>query len=183
MNGKKSNKTKNSIQKRRERIRTKLRARGYLPPVGHQMTEEQKIIYQQIGNDDYTFWDIIKKNHTASKLDDHVTKQTIILTSKDYQRILFERVKKSAKKRKLEFSLTIDDIIIPKYCPLLEIKLTYELTYETKDSYFSIDRINSNLGYVKGNIQVISFKANTMKSNATKEELLIFSKNIIRLNS
>ena len=35
----------------------------------------------------------------------------------------------------------------------------------------SLDRIVSSLGYVKGNIRVISYKANRVKSNATLEEL------------
>lgn len=43
----------------------------------------------------------------------------------------------------------------------------------------SIDKIIPNLGYVPGNVKVISFMANHMKSHATKEQLLSFSKNIV----
>ena len=176
----KSNPIKSSLHKRRERIRAKLRARGYLPPVGHQMTEEQKIIYQQIGNDDYRFWNIVKLKNNLHDGGTQINKTNIEKTN---EQLLFERTKQSAKEKKLDFNLTIDDIIIPEYCPLLEVKLTFDYITESKDSYYSIDRINSDLGYVKGNVQVISLKANTMKNNATKEQLLIFSKNIIRLNS
>lgn len=35
----------------------------------------------------------------------------------------------------------------------------------------SLDRINPDRGYVPGNVQVISFRANTLKNNATREEL------------
>jgi hypothetical protein len=47
---------------------------------------------------------------------------------------------------------------------------------------YSIDRIDSSKGYIKGNVQILSMKANNMKSSANVEELLIFSKNIILMN-
>ena len=41
-----------------------------------------------------------------------------------------------------------------------------------------MDKIIPELGYVKGNVRIISTLANTMKSNATKDQLLTFAKNI-----
>lgn len=40
----------------------------------------------------------------------------------------------------------------------------------------SIDRIDPERGYVKGNVWIISYRANTIKSNATHEELKLVTK-------
>jgi hypothetical protein len=40
-----------------------------------------------------------------------------------------------------------------------------------RDSSPSLDRIDNSKGYVKGNVAVISFRANTLKNNATADEL------------
>ena len=96
-----------------------------------------------------------------------------------------ESVYKNKRRRHTDeyFNISIDDIIIPEYCPYLNIKLTTDVNNCFLPNYTTIDRIDSNLGYVKGNVQVISKLANTMKSNATKEELIIFAKNILKLNN
>ncbi len=176
----KKNTVTTSEHRRKYKVRSKLRERGYLPPVGSEMTEEQRLIYEQIGNNDYSFWDDVKLNKRPH--DGGVQIRNPFL-EKTNEQLILERTKQSAKERGLDFNLTIDDIVIPEYCPYLNLKLTFIFTYETRNSYYSIDRINNNLGYVKNNVQIISLKANTMKNNATQNELLIFANNIITLNS
>lgn len=98
---------------------------------------------------------------------------------KDLRKYILARAKYAAKSRGLEFNLTLEDIIIPKVCPLLEIPLEYNS--ETRnDSSFSLDRIDNSKGYVKGNVWVISAKANTMKSHASFDELITFSSNCLK---
>lgn len=80
------------------------------------------------------------------------------------------RVKTRAKQNDIPFDLTHDDIVIPEKCPVLGIRLEIGEGH-AKDGSPSIDRLNPNLGYVRGNIRVISHKANTIKSNATLHEL------------
>lgn len=82
---------------------------------------------------------------------------------------IFIRAKKRSRELNLEFNLELSDIIIPKICPILDIDLIP--SNKITDNSPSIDRIKNNLGYIKGNIHIISNKANRMKSNGTKEEL------------
>ena len=87
--------------------------------------------------------------------------------------------KKRAAKKNLEFNLTKEDIILPEFCPILGIKLEKG----TKNNYsytYSLDRIDNSKGYVKGNVQVISQLANSMKNAATPQQLKSFSENILQ---
>jgi hypothetical protein len=90
---------------------------------------------------------------------------------------LLSRAKQRSVKYGLPFDLTPADIQVPEKCPLLEVPFVLG----TKDNYAyspSLDRIDPVKGYVRGNVRVISTLANTMKNNATKEQLLIFSSNL-----
>ena len=92
---------------------------------------------------------------------------------------MLNRVKRKSLKYGYEFNLDLEDIVIPDICPILEVPLEMG----TKDDYEyspSIDRIDNSKGYVKGNIQIISKKANSMKNCATYEELKKFCKNVLR---
>lgn len=90
------------------------------------------------------------------------------------ERNLLNKARTNAKRMGLPFNLVIEDIIIPKQCPLLKTTID---AWGHKDVCPSIDRIDSNLGYIKGNIHVISWKANRMKNTATIPELLEFCQN------
>jgi len=78
--------------------------------------------------------------------------------------------RRRAKVNNLPFSIEPSDIIIPEYCPVLGIKLEPG-DGKLHDASPTLDRIVSEKGYVKGNIAVISYKANRMKQDATLEEL------------
>jgi len=85
--------------------------------------------------------------------------------------------KASAKRRGIEFTLTLADIIIPEKCPLLNITLTNDSGHVLSNP--SIDRIDNTKGYTKDNVWIISRKANTMKSNASKRELQNFARKVL----
>lgn len=86
------------------------------------------------------------------------------------ERWMLKHVRKSAKERNLEFDLDQSDIVIPKVCPIFGIPLVFGSKSRTANSP-SVDRIDSSRGYVKGNIQIISWRANDLKGNATPDEL------------
>lgn len=64
--------------------------------------------------------------------------------------------------------------IAPETCPVFGYKL-HKACGDRADESFSVDRIIPSKGYVKGNIQVISWMANRMKSDAPPERLKQFA--------
>lgn len=93
---------------------------------------------------------------------------------------LFENAKRRAKKKNLEFSITLDDILIPKFCPLIgiEIQLGGDGLFNMNSP--SLDRIDNSQGYVKGNVAVISLKANKIKSDLSILELQFLAQSLLR---
>lgn len=86
------------------------------------------------------------------------------------EQYLFQRAKARAKEVNVEFDLDVSDIQIPDVCPALKTPFEFRTPYAT-----SIDRIDPKKGYIKGNVQVLSRKANLMKQDASAEELKKFA--------
>jgi hypothetical protein len=74
-----------------------------------------------------------------------------------------------AKKKGVPFTITEDDITVPEFCPILGIKLRKGTRKVHHDSP-SLDRLIPELGYVPGNVFVISNRANAIKNTGTVEE-------------
>ena len=81
--------------------------------------------------------------------------------------------KKRAKKKGFEFNLELFDIPqILDLCPVLGIPIIInEGKTAPSDNSPSLDRIDSTKGYIKGNIRIISNRANRIKADATVDEL------------
>lgn len=82
---------------------------------------------------------------------------------------MLQRARRRAKNLGLKFNLTPEDLVIPEVCPILGMPLIRGVL--DRDSSPSLERIDNNIGYIKGNVIVISFKANRIKNNATISEL------------
>ncbi len=84
--------------------------------------------------------------------------------------MLWTYAKRRAAKQSLPFDLDPDDISVPSHCPVLGMELKRNVAKPGRNS-FSLDRTDPKLGYVRGNITVMSVRANLLKSDATPEEL------------
>ncbi len=97
---------------------------------------------------------------------------------------MYHGARQRAKRGNLEFTISIDFIksIWPKdnKCPILGTDLTVSTNKRTRLSP-SLDRIDNSKGYCPNNVQVISWQANTMKSNSSTEELYNFCTNILKI--
>jgi hypothetical protein len=77
--------------------------------------------------------------------------------------------KSRAKQAGIDFNLTIEDVVIPSHCPIFEMELKHGKG-TTAPSSPTLDRLDSSKGYVKGNVNVISHKANSLKGHGTAEQ-------------
>jgi hypothetical protein len=91
---------------------------------------------------------------------------------------LLESARRRAKVKGLEINIGIEDIVVPEYCPLLNIKLEPGEDHAFNLNSPSLDRIDNEKGYIKGNVAVISLKANKLKSNLSLAELEFLAENL-----
>lgn len=90
---------------------------------------------------------------------------------------IWKAAKARAKKNNLQFNIDESDIIIPEYCPVLGIKIEKSIGNSTDNSP-TLDKIIPELGYIKNNICVISWRANILKRDG---KLYEFEKIILYL--
>jgi hypothetical protein len=78
-------------------------------------------------------------------------------------------IRQRAKKSGLEFNLVPADLLVPALCPVLGIPLV--IGRKNSPNSPSVDRFDNSKGYVKGNVRVISHRANMLKRDATLAEI------------
>lgn len=91
-----------------------------------------------------------------------------------------KEAKRRANAKGWDFNITEADVVIPEFCPLLGIPLEIN-THGASHNSPSIDRIDSTKGYVKGNVWIISHRANTVKNDASLQELELITANLRKL--
>jgi len=87
---------------------------------------------------------------------------------------LWAGAKQRAASKNLPFDIAQEDVrdlvIDLEFCPVLGVKLEWGNS-KLQDDSPTLDKVVPELGYVKGNIAVISNKANRIKTDANLEEI------------
>ena len=89
------------------------------------------------------------------------------------ERVLWHSARRRAKLNGWAFDITPSDIYIPHVCPVFGFPLQRPPAPPNgrPDNLASLDRIDSKQGYVRGNIWVVSWRANRLKNDASVAEL------------
>lgn len=93
---------------------------------------------------------------------------------------MLREARRRAKERGVEFNIRPDQIDWPAngLCPIKGVPLERNKGIVMANSP-SLDRIHSNVGYIPGNVRIISWRMNNLKGDLTTEEaenLLLYMK-------
>lgn len=109
-----------------------------------------------------------RQHYAANR--DRIVAQQRVSRLEDVALHLLRGARARAKAASVPFDLTKDDVVVPGVCPVLGIPLAVNEGKCGPNSP-TVDRIRPERGYVRGNIVVVSHRANTIKSDATLREL------------
>jgi len=90
--------------------------------------------------------------------------------AKNPELALLASAKSNAKIMGREFTITVDDIVIPTHCPILGVRLT-PVGFSPRTFNASVDRLDNTKGYVPGNVSIISWQANVWKGARTADQV------------
>ena len=96
------------------------------------------------------------------------------------QRARFRQKKANATRTGFTWDLSFGDIVWPTHCPILGLELDYYAESRSENSP-SFDRIDNTKGYVKGNVHVLSWRANRIKNNGTSKEHFLIAEHLKKL--
>lgn len=83
---------------------------------------------------------------------------------------MINQARARARERGIECNIKIIDIWpINEYCPILGLRFEWD-NKRAEDNSPSLDRVDNDKGYVSGNVMMISYRANRLKSNGTVDE-------------
>lgn len=101
---------------------------------------------------------------------------------KDPRNLMIDMAKRRAREKGLPFDLSASDLSVPEFCPVLGIPIRIG-DRTVCESSPTLDRIVPAIGYVKGNVRVISFRANSLKRDATEKEIELILADLRAINA
>ena len=133
-----------------------------------------KQIAQKNGIDALKIRQAIKTKEYADKMfakngskwnDPEFTKSLIFYSMKEKFRV------KKSNQHKWEWTIEFGDLEFPSHCPVLGLELDYFTEGKGRlENSVSFDRVDPTKGYVKGNVIVMSWRANRIKNDGTSQE-------------
>lgn len=113
------------------------------------------------------------KHYSRYRRSGDVNKSKRFFWKNDTEKYLWHNAKARAKRLKLEFNIPKGCLVVPDFCPVLKIQIIPGRNKgKFTDNSPSIDRIDNDKGYVIGNVHVISYLANRIKTNATVDQIM-----------
>lgn len=99
----------------------------------------------------------------------------------------FNKFKSNAELRGLDWDLSLDDIADlmesqNSKCCLTGWSIEFPESGHPQKAPASIDRVNSNLGYIKENVQLVTRQVNMMKQAYTQEEFIKVCRAVAKLS-
>lgn len=91
---------------------------------------------------------------------------------------MYNSARHRARSNGLPFNIDLADVVVPDTCPLLGIPIQVGKNGKAHAGSPTLDRIINEEGYVKGNVWVISKRANTIKNTANYQELELLANNL-----
>lgn len=86
---------------------------------------------------------------------------------RDPSAVLLRRCRQKTARTGIKCDLREKDLVVPTHCPVLGFKFDWDDFWKRP----TVDRLNPKLGYTRGNVVVVSQRANQLRSNATLAEL------------
>lgn len=92
--------------------------------------------------------------------------------AENLENYMLYQARRRAKVRGQKCTITTQDFSIPIICPVFKTSLSFE---GHRDNTPSLDLIDITKGYMPGNVQVISLRANRCKSDLTLREMTLLA--------
>lgn len=118
--------------------------------------------------------EVVRRSREKRMLDPAKRERWLEQKKASYRRTLLTalvgKARIRAEQRGVPFDLKTDDLTIPALCPILGIPISVA-DGAVADGSPSLDRLRPELGYVAGNVEIISYRANTLKRDGTFNEI------------